>query len=175
MLHRLLDALHEPPLADLLVVPRQEDLRHRWPPKNLRPRVVRVLQKPGGEALLLQRLPRDHARDQPRHGIHDDHCRHLAPGQHVVADGNLVRHEGVDHPLVDPLVPPAQEREAPPPAPAPRRPPACTAGPRGSGRRPCGRDRRLPPGPRRSARASSPCPGPRRRRRHHRHCACPAR
>src|SRR5208283_1602639 len=38
-------ALHKPPLADLLMVPREKNLRHTHAAKYLRPRIVGVLQQ----------------------------------------------------------------------------------------------------------------------------------
>src|SRR5271157_4370123 len=112
--HRLLDALQKPPLADLLMMPGYEHLGHAHPPELFGPGVVRVLEEPLGEALLLERLPRDHALHQPGNRIYHHHRRGLAARKDVVTDGNLVGDEGVDHPLVDPFVSPAQEGEIPP-------------------------------------------------------------
>ena len=50
-------------------------------------------------------------RHKPGHGFDDDERRHLAAGEHVVADRQFPVHEMVGDPLVHTLVAAAQERE----------------------------------------------------------------
>jgi hypothetical protein len=53
-----------------------------------------------------------HSGHQADHGVDDHHRRHFAAVEHVVADRNLVRLKDVDHPLIEPFVPSAQQDQA---------------------------------------------------------------
>ena len=78
-----------------------------------RPRVLRMLQKPVFETLLVQRgrLPQ-HTGDQPDARLDRHHRRRLATGQDRVSDGDLLEPPGVEHPLVHPFEPAAQDDNA---------------------------------------------------------------
>ena len=53
----------------------------------------------------------EHARDQPGNGIHHDHRREFPSGQHIISDGHIIRHDLLQHPLVDPFVMPAEKHQ----------------------------------------------------------------
>ena len=82
-------------------------------PRNVgRPGVLRVLEQPVGEGLVVGRRVVAHdAGHEPGDRLEHDHRGHLAAGQHVVADRQLAVDEVVAHPLVDALVAAAQQRE----------------------------------------------------------------
>jgi hypothetical protein len=60
---------------------------------------------------LVRPLVADDAGHEPRDRLHQDQRRQLTARHDVVADRNLFRRETVDHALVEPLVPAAQDRE----------------------------------------------------------------
>ena len=75
-------------------------------------RVLRVLQKAGGERIVLGRLyGPDDALDQAGDRLDQHHRGQLAASEDVVADADLVRGEMPPHPLVEPLVASADEQE----------------------------------------------------------------
>src|SRR6516164_10938130 len=93
----------------------KQHLRHRPAAKLLGPRVVRILEaavelfreRLDQVALLLAERSRQLAAD----GVDDGHRRDLAAGEDVWADRDLVVGQMVVDTLVEPLVPPAEERE----------------------------------------------------------------
>src|SRR5580698_8652950 len=94
-----------PPLGDLAVVARNQDLRHapldpiRADPRR-RPCVMRVLQQSVLETLLVARPGRaHHAGQQPYTTVHHRHGRDLAAREHEIADRNLFQRLRLDHPL----------------------------------------------------------------------------
>ena len=63
------------------------------------------------ESSLVRLLLADHAGDQPRDGLEHHERRKLSPGEHVVADRELLGRQSLDDPFVDALVPPADQHE----------------------------------------------------------------
>ena len=59
----------------------------------------------------MRLLLADHAGDEPGDGLDHDERRDLSAGEHVVPDRHLLRGESLGHPLVDALVPAAEERQ----------------------------------------------------------------
>ena len=112
---------------------------------------------PSAERLLAgRRLVAHHARHQPGDRLDHDEGGRLPAGQHEVADRQLAVDQVRAHPLVDPLVAPAQQARTPAPA-------ASSAARAWSKRRPPGSSRKQragaarPPPPRRTpARATAP-------------------
>src|SRR5690606_7607930 len=106
------DRLRPPPAGDAAVVAGAQHLGHPQAAVLRRPRVLRVLQQPRPERLLLGGvLVAHHPRHEPRHGLDHHERRHLPAGEHVVADRQLVVDEVGVHPLVDALVAPAEQGE----------------------------------------------------------------
>ena len=62
--------------------------------------------------MLTTLLVPQHARNEPDHGVDHDHRGHFSAIEDKVADGNLIRLQDVDHPLIDALVPAAYEHQA---------------------------------------------------------------
>ena len=54
----------------------------------------------------------EHAGDQPHHGFEQHHRGDFAAGQHIVADRDFLEIARLDHALVDPLEPPADDHRA---------------------------------------------------------------
>ena len=107
--------LHPPPGLDGLVVPRPQHLGDHPPAEVGGPRVLRVLQEPPTEALVLGRgLVAQSSREQAGDRLDDDERGELTPGDHDVADGQLRVGQVVGDPLVHSLVTAAQQREAVP-------------------------------------------------------------
>src|ERR671911_2523686 len=107
------EGLRAPPARDAAVIARAQHVGHPPAPKIGRARVVRVLEQAVAERLVAdRRLVAHHPRDQPAHGLDDQHRRHLAAGEHDVAGRQLPVAEVITYPLVDPLVTPAQQAEA---------------------------------------------------------------
>src|SRR4051794_18842568 len=113
-----------PPLPDIGVIPREKHVRniHRrlvdrpWRILEFRrqlrrPRVMRKIQQPPDERLLLHGLfVANDTRYQPRNGIDYYERGNFAAAQHVIADRQLLVHPR-PNPLVDPLVPSAENHE----------------------------------------------------------------
>ena len=153
--------LRLPPGGDRGVMAGEQHIRHARPAPLGRAGIMRIFQQPGAEAFLLGARPgAHHARQQPHAGIEQHERRQLPAGEHVIADADLLDAADIEHPLVDALVPSADQ-----PHPRPR---CQRANPRlVEARRPAARDRaaaarhrRRSPHPARPA--ASPC---RRRRR----------
>ena len=114
------------------VIARQQHLGHRRAAKHLGPRVLRVLEQPPRERIARGRvLVAQHAGQQPRHRVGHHQRGQLAAGQHVVADGQLLVHELLAHPLVHALVAAADEHQVRSRAPARARPPGVKRRPAG--------------------------------------------
>ena len=114
--------------------------------------------RPSAEGLLVGRgLVAHHPRHQPADRLEHHHRRHLAAGQHVVADRELAVDEVLVHPLVDALVAAAQQGEAVAGRELARPGPGRGAGRRGRAAA-AGGAGRPPRPPRTAARASAPCP-----------------
>jgi hypothetical protein len=65
-----------------------------------------------GEGILGHALRvADHAGDQPGHALDERHGGDLATAEDEVSEGDLVRLENLVHPLVEALVPPAQDEQ----------------------------------------------------------------
>ncbi|MEI9895718.1 MAG: hypothetical protein WDN28_18000 [Chthoniobacter sp.] len=70
------------------------------------------LDQPAGEAIIRRAVfIAEHPRQQPHYRIGEDRRGNRAIGQNVIANGNLLIHEMIDHPLVDPFVVPAEQDE----------------------------------------------------------------
>src|SRR5207244_2963670 len=111
------------PLANLAVVPAQQDLGDITPFERPRPRVLRMLEEPVLEAFFTQTLGLpQHTRDQPYARLDRHHGRGFATGEHRVADGDLLEPAGVEHPLVHPLEPAAQDDQSRAAGPLPHAP-----------------------------------------------------
>ncbi len=69
-----------------------------------------VLEKPSREGVALgrPRITQD-ARQQPRHRFGHHQRSHFAAREHVVPDGQLLVHQVLSHPLIDPFVPAADQ------------------------------------------------------------------
>src|SRR5882762_4282039 len=104
--HRLVQS----PPRDLLVVPREQDLRHPQSAELGRAGVLRSFQQAlAGEALgLCGKLVAQHTGDQPGHGVDDRQGRDLSAGEDEVAQRELLVHPA-QHPLVHPFVAPAHQ------------------------------------------------------------------
>ena len=75
--------------------------------------ILRVFQQAGVMALLGEAaLLREHAGHQAGHAVHQSQGGQLTAGEHIVAHGNLLVHQGIKHPLVHPLVVAAENAEA---------------------------------------------------------------
>src|SRR6185295_6491508 len=105
-----------PPAHDRGVISGQQHLGHRFAFKDRRPAVVREIEQPGAEAVVFNR-PRqlDHPGDLPRDRLDQHHRRQFPSRQDVVADRDLLVHHRLAHPLVDPLVTPAEQDQIAPP------------------------------------------------------------
>src|SRR5690606_29049537 len=100
------------PGGDSGVVARQKHVRDLLSLKLGRLRVDRLFEEAVPEGLVCNRLRiADDPRQQAGHGFDHHESRRLSAGEHVVADRNLLVDVGVDDPLVDPFVPPADQRE----------------------------------------------------------------
>src|SRR5919206_398580 len=112
---RPLSAALGPPGADAGVVPGEQDPGHRVAAPLRRPGVLRVLGRPaegGAEGLLDRALGvTKHPRELPHDRIADDHRRELSAGEDVWADRDHVGREVLVHPLVEPLVASAEQRQ----------------------------------------------------------------
>src|SRR4051794_22715379 len=106
-----------PPAGDRGVVAAEQDVGDGVPPELPGAGVLRVFQAPVGAERLILRAGRiaQHAGDQPHHRVDDDHGRDLAPREDIVADGQQLGPQDVEDPLVEPLVPAAEQHQAPRP------------------------------------------------------------
>ena len=94
------------------MVAGEQHLGHLQPPELARAGVLWVLEQAGGKALVLAGLvAAQHARYQPRHRVDDDQRAQLAPGEHVVSDGDLLVDGQIDRPLIHALVVAAQQQQ----------------------------------------------------------------
>src|SRR5215471_18516757 len=100
-----------PPL-DPRVIPRPQDLRHHLPLEHLGARVLRVLEESAGERVPRRscRVAQD-SRPEPYHCLRHRDGRHLAAGEDVVADGELLVDQALAHALVHSFVASAQQDE----------------------------------------------------------------
>src|SRR5206468_9651719 len=108
-------ALLEAPLANLRVVPREQDLRHRPAAVRRGAGVVGVLgaAAEGLRERLLDGAPgvAERPRQLAYHRVGDDHRGELAARDHIRADRDGVGRQVVADPLVDALVSAAQQRQ----------------------------------------------------------------
>ncbi len=110
---RRLFGLELAPGLDLLVMPAHQHLGHLAAAPFGGPRVVRVFEQPGFEALLRQRLFRAHDAGQQAHRRVDQRDRRrLAARQHEVAEADFHQAARLDHALVEPFVAAAQDHHA---------------------------------------------------------------
>ncbi len=101
-----------PPPRDAAVIAAAQDLGDLPAPEVCGPRVLRVLEDTGREALVVPRgLVSHHPGYEPGDRLHDDARSRLPAREHVVTYRDLAVDEVVGHPLVDSLVSPAKERE----------------------------------------------------------------
>src|SRR5260370_37644750 len=97
------DAL--PPL-DPGVFARTQDFRHGPFPKDLGPRVLRMLEQPARERIARRRgFVAEHTRQKPRHRFGHHQPGRFAARQHVVPDGHLFAHDPLPHPPLHPPLP----------------------------------------------------------------------
>src|SRR6185312_12034343 len=102
-----------PPGGHLLVVAGEEDIRDLAPLERPRSGELRMLQEPVFKTLLGQALRlAQHPGQQADHGLDHHQRRRLTAGEHRVAHGDLLEPARVDHPLVHPLEPAAEQDEA---------------------------------------------------------------
>src|SRR3954471_2468389 len=79
------------PAGDRSVVAGEEHVRDGAPFPLARPRVMRVFEEAALEALLGRGgVLAHHARQEPDAGVEERHGGDLAPGKHVIADGDLL-------------------------------------------------------------------------------------
>src|SRR5712691_8653661 len=91
------ERLLQPPALDLRMVAREKHRRHRLARVRFRPRVLRAVEQPVHERVLLGRQPVPERTGQlPHHGIDHDHRRELAAREHIVADRQLLVHTATD-------------------------------------------------------------------------------
>ena len=102
-----------PPRLDLGVVARQEHLGDLHPAELPGPRVVRMVEqvRSQNESCSCDSSLADHPGHQPRDRLDHHERRHLATGQHVVADREFLGRESLHDALVDAFVAPAEEHE----------------------------------------------------------------
>ncbi len=80
--------------------------------EDLGPCVVRVFEKPAFETLVLAgRLFAHDPRQQPDNGIEKRQSRRFPAGKHEIPEAHLLHLPRLDDPLVEPLEPPAHERD----------------------------------------------------------------
>ena len=86
------------PARHLRVVAGEQNFGHLPPVPALGPRILRVLQQPGAEGLVIRRpfAGPQNARHQPDDGINHHRRRESAVRQDVVADRNLVANRLAD-------------------------------------------------------------------------------
>jgi hypothetical protein len=107
------EGLGPAPAGDPCVVARPQHLGDGPAPELGGPGVLRVLEEPVGERLVVtRRLVPHHARHEATHGFQHDHGRHLPAVEHVVAHRELVVDQVAGHPGVDPFVPTTEQAEA---------------------------------------------------------------
>src|SRR6185437_4838911 len=105
------------PRADILVMPRQQDRGDRAPLPILGPRIMGIFEQSPLEALLRQaRRIADDAGQHPHAGIEQCDRRRLAAREDEIAEADLLDAARLEHALVDPFEPAAQQ-----PHPGPRR------------------------------------------------------
>src|SRR5499433_4359339 len=76
------------PSLDARVIPGAQDLRHLETGEDLGPRVLRMLEEAPRERVARRsRLVAQRSRAEPRHRFRHYERRHLAPREHVIADG----------------------------------------------------------------------------------------
>src|SRR6478735_3615929 len=104
------------PARHLAVVARQQHRRHRPPAKLLRAGVVRILRATAERlregVLEVALVSPEGAGQLARDGVEHSHRSHLTAREHVRPDRDGVVREVVVDPLVEPLVAPAQKRQA---------------------------------------------------------------
>src|SRR5262245_6788368 len=101
------------PPADLPVVPGEEHLGHREPAHGRGTRVVRPVQYPVRERVLLRGALVPEGAGEEAHGrLGHREGGHLPAREHEVAQAHLLGGHRLPHPLVDPLVAAAEEHEA---------------------------------------------------------------
>src|SRR5262245_54342354 len=109
---RRAEGLAAAPAADLLMVPREQDLGRAPAPRDRGASVVGMVQDPVGEGVRARRLlVAERARQPPHRGLDHRERRHLAAGQDEVAEAQLLAGHALRDPLVDALVAAAEEHE----------------------------------------------------------------
>jgi tetratricopeptide repeat protein len=100
------------PLRDPLVIAGKKDLGDVGAPKVRRPRVGGRVEADAGKGLALERGGPQRAGPQPNGGVDKRERRNLTAGEHEIAERQLLSFVQRSEPLVDPLVPPADDDEA---------------------------------------------------------------
>ena len=105
--------LAAPPRTYVRVVTGNENIRHLPALPKPRPRILRILKQTVFETFFAQRLRlAEHTRQQPYAGVDQRKGRHFAAGKHEIAETDLLRPVGLDYPLVNTLITPAQQGNA---------------------------------------------------------------
>src|SRR5262249_40978846 len=108
---RRAERLRAPPSRDRGMVAAEKYVRHAALAEHLGPRVLRMLEEPARERVVLRRsLVAERAGKEPDDRVDDGQRPRLAPAQHVVPDRELLV-DPVGDALVDALVTPADEQE----------------------------------------------------------------
>lgn len=101
-----------PPFLDFLLVPGQQDVRHRHAFPFRRTGIDR-----GGQQVVLETVEQsgrfvvEHARQQPPYGVHQHGGGQFAPGQHVIADADFQGDVFFPDAFVHPFVVAAQHQD----------------------------------------------------------------
>jgi hypothetical protein len=106
-----LEALHKPPIPDVLVMPRKKHIGHLHAPEHLGSGILGILQKPVGKALLLQGLLADDTVEKAVHSIHNNQRCDLTGRYDIISDTDLIINITVNYPLVNTLVPAADKNQ----------------------------------------------------------------
>src|ERR1700761_5730469 len=102
-----------PPLPNLGVVAAQQHLGDVEPFERPRSRVLRMLEEPVLEAFFTQALGlAQHTGHEPYASLDRHQRRRLATGQDRVAHGDLLEPAGVQHPLIHPFEPTAENDQS---------------------------------------------------------------
>src|SRR5580765_4403320 len=104
------ERLLQPPAPDVLVVPRQQHLRHLASRIQLGTRVLRAVEQPVGERFLDRRgVVAERSRQLAHHRVHQRHRRQLTAREHEVSDRDFLVDALFQQPLVYALISPTQK------------------------------------------------------------------